>query len=231
MQESDFSLFSRHSSPFSALQGSSTTRKTRGRKPTPVNNNKTKSKKTTTFKTTTKPKTKAKSSPHYRNFSKIKNSTGTRGSTKPKTKTKTQTKTKTKTKLTPTSKSKTTSSSTKTKFGNSNIKGKIVYNNYIFKGIKRSKSPKYKFEAVFENINSKQLRVIPFGNPNIVDYLTNPDNNYKSFVLSNMKYNPDDLMNAKTIAKFICWNKSKLPESIKDYERAIRSAGTTVRVS
>jgi hypothetical protein len=102
--------------------------------------------------------------------------------------------------------------------------GTLEKTGYAFVKIGRSKSESKKFDAVFQNRSTKKLKVVSFGNSKESDYLTTKDKTYRDWYNTQNKINEKNLMDAKTLNRYICWNKSNLKDSVDHYQRLFKSA-------
>lgn len=110
----------------------------------------------------------------------------------------------------------------KKKTGSSSVSSEKT--GYAFVKIGRSKSESKKFDAVFQNRSTKKLKVVSFGSTKESDYLTTKDKAYRDWYNSTNKINEKNLMDAKTLNRYICWNKSNLKDSVDHYQRLFKIA-------
>ena len=103
-------------------------------------------------------------------------------------------------------------------------KGSVLYKNYYFIDIKKSKGDK-KYDAIFMNSKTGKNKTVSFGRKGEKDYTQHNDKDLLEFYdfKHKKKENWSDLMSSAALNKYILWNKKTLEGSIKDYKSKLKN--------
>ncbi len=143
-----------------------------------------------------------------------------------------------------TTKSKTTNATSKDKLTNKNVGnkstfkidpkslkkeeyippgGSVKYKDDYFLGIKKSKKPSFKYDAIFANAKTGKERRIGFGKKSEQDYTQHKNKDMKEFYdFKHKKEDWKDLKSTQALSKWILWNKISLESGLRDYKSKLR---------
>ena len=101
---------------------------------------------------------------------------------------------------------------------------KIRYKDYYFIDIVKSKKKNKKYDAIFENIQTKKKKIISFGANGYSDFTKHRNKDRKERYLARHRKGEkwNDLMTPGALSRWILWNKLTLKASIADYRKRLK---------
>jgi hypothetical protein len=95
---------------------------------------------------------------------------------------------------------------------------------YILIGIKKSTRADKKKMAIFENLKTRRMKTVHFGQAGASDYTLHKDPERKKLYIARHKSRENwrDPTTAGALSRYILWNKPTLRASIQDYKRKFK---------